>query len=249
MSCRKIRYSSRTATADDHARRTLSRDATGHRRGWPIRHPQGMVLPDQPVTEGFPRAATLRARDGETEAGSPLRLTLHYATVGARGMDVHGMDSTGVLQLRLRIDRPEAPSPGQGSKVGMHLQYGPRDEQHAASVDPEALLRTVSVLDVLDRTPSMGLTLAGSTEQIVMDTGNREPTGHFTAELQRLLDLVLVRDRLDAPITLPARWSRRDERNVAILAGLLRGEEVEMPFEGAVCHQITTREGAQTLFD
>jgi hypothetical protein len=48
---------------------------------------------------------------------------------------------------------------------------------------------------------------------------------------------------------LPARWSRRDERNVAILAGLLRREEVEMPFESAGCHQISTRKEAQTVFD
>lgn len=33
MSCRKIRYSSRTATTGDHARRPLSSDAAGHRRG------------------------------------------------------------------------------------------------------------------------------------------------------------------------------------------------------------------------
>jgi hypothetical protein len=47
---------------------------------------------------------------------------------------------------------------------------------------------------------------------------------------------------------LPARWSR-DERDGAILAGLLRREEVEMPFESPVCHQISTHEEAQTLFD
>ena len=40
MSCRKIRYSSRTATTDDHARRPLSSGAAGHPRGWPVRHPQ-----------------------------------------------------------------------------------------------------------------------------------------------------------------------------------------------------------------
>ena len=33
MTCRKIRYSSRTATTDDHARRSLSNDIAGHRRG------------------------------------------------------------------------------------------------------------------------------------------------------------------------------------------------------------------------
>jgi hypothetical protein len=33
MICRKIRYSSCTATTDDHARRLLASDAAGHRRG------------------------------------------------------------------------------------------------------------------------------------------------------------------------------------------------------------------------
>jgi hypothetical protein len=42
MSCRKIRYSSRTATVDDHARWPLSRDVAGRRPGWPIRHPQAL---------------------------------------------------------------------------------------------------------------------------------------------------------------------------------------------------------------
>jgi hypothetical protein len=36
------------------------------------------------------------------------------------------------------------------------------------------------VLDTLQHNPSMGVALAVSTEQIVMDAGNREPTGHFT---------------------------------------------------------------------
>jgi hypothetical protein len=40
MSCREIRYNSSTATADDHASRPPSRDAAGHHRGWPVRHPQ-----------------------------------------------------------------------------------------------------------------------------------------------------------------------------------------------------------------
>lgn len=45
-SCQKIRYSSRNATADDHARQPLSSDAAGHRRGWPVRHPHvGLARP------------------------------------------------------------------------------------------------------------------------------------------------------------------------------------------------------------
>jgi hypothetical protein len=40
MTCRKIKYSSRTATTDDHARPPRSSDAAGHRCGWPVRHPQ-----------------------------------------------------------------------------------------------------------------------------------------------------------------------------------------------------------------
>ena len=43
--CQKIRYSSRTATADDHARQPRSCDAAGHRRGRPVRHPQVTVSP------------------------------------------------------------------------------------------------------------------------------------------------------------------------------------------------------------
>jgi hypothetical protein len=68
-------------------------------------------------------------------------------------MHVHGTDSTGMLRLRLRVDRPEDE---QGSNVGMLLQYGPENAQHAALVDPEALLRTVETLDALDRTPWHG---------------------------------------------------------------------------------------------
>jgi hypothetical protein len=45
MSCRKIRYNSSTATADDHASRPPSRDAAGHHRGWPVRHPQAPTNP------------------------------------------------------------------------------------------------------------------------------------------------------------------------------------------------------------
>ncbi|SES28557.1 hypothetical protein SAMN05216188_13060 [Lentzea xinjiangensis] len=34
-------------------------------------------------------------------------------------------------------------------------------------------------------------------------------------------------------------------RNIGILAGLLRGEEVSMPLSTMVCHQISTAEDAQ----
>jgi hypothetical protein len=203
-----------------------------------------MVLPDQRVTAGFPRAATLRARTGDGATGRPLHLTLHYATEGSLGMYVHGTDSTGMLRLRLRIDRP---APEQGSNVGMLLQYGPKDDQHAASVDPEALLRTVTVLDSLDQAPGMVLVL--DTEQIDLDAQTREPTGHFAPIARTLQDFVFVRDELDVVLPLPARWSRRDERNIAILAGLLRGDEVSMPLSTTVCHQISTAEEARLYMD
>lgn len=92
-----------------------------------------MVLPDQRIAEGFPRAATLRPRSANGADGRPLHLTLHYATVGMHGMHVHGTDSTGMLRLRLRVDRPEGE---QGSNVGVLLQYGPENSEHAALVLP-----------------------------------------------------------------------------------------------------------------
>ncbi|GAA2679729.1 MULTISPECIES: hypothetical protein [Actinosynnema] len=204
----------------------------------------GMVLPEQRVTAGFPRAATLRARPIDGTIGRPLHLTLHYAIEGSLGMHVHGTDSTGVLRLRLRIDRPV---PERGSNVGMLLQYGPKDEQHAASVDPEALLRTVTVLDSLDQAPRMVLVLG--TEQIDLDAQTRDPTGAFAPIARILQDFVFVRDELDVVLPLPARWSRRDERNIAILAGLLRGDEVSMPLSTTVCHQIGTAEEARLYMD
>ncbi|RSM80480.1 hypothetical protein DL991_10145 [Amycolatopsis sp. WAC 01375] len=204
-----------------------------------------MVLPDQRVTAGFPRAATLRARTHEGARGRPLHLTLHYATEGSRGMYVHGADSTGMLRVRLRVDRP-----GQleaGTNVGVLLQYGPTDTQHAAAVDPEALLRTVNALDSLDHTPGMALTLG--TEQIDLDAGLREPTGNFAPISRALQDFIVVRDELDIALPLPAHWSAHDERNIALLAGLLRGDEVAMPLNSTVCHQISTVEEARLYMD
>lgn len=208
-----------------------------------------MVLPDQRVTTGFPRGATLRARAADGQLGRALHLTLHYATVGARGMHVHGRDATGMLRIRLRVDRPDHIIPVQGSNVGMQLQYGPLDHRHAESVDPEALLRTLDVLDDLDRTAGMVLVLASSTEQIDLDDPDHEPTGYFIPLAQTLRDFVLIRDELGVVLTLPARWSRRDERNIAILAGLLRGEEVQMPLDRMVCHQIGTPDEARIYLE
>ncbi|MEV7099792.1 hypothetical protein AB0M80_43970 [Amycolatopsis sp. NPDC051045] len=203
-----------------------------------------MVLPDQRVTAGFPRAAMLRARAGDSAPGRPLHLILHYATQGSLGMYVHGTDSTGMVRLRLRIDRPVAE---QGSNIGVLLEYGPSDAQHAALVDPEALLRTVTILDSLDKAPSMLLAL--DTEQIELDAQTREPAGHFAPLVRTLQDFVFVRDALDVVLPLPARWLRRDERNIAILAGLLRGDEVSMPLSTTVCHQISTIEEARIYME
>lgn len=206
----------------------------------------GMVLPDQRITVGFPRAATLRPRSADGSDGRPLHLTLKYATVGTRGMYVHGTDSTGMLRLRLRVDRPEGE---QGSNVGMLLQYGAENAEHAAVVDPEALLRTVEILDALDRTPGMVLMVAGSTERIELDAQSRQTTGHFAPIAVALRDFVLVRETLDVALPLPVTWSDRDMRNVGILAGLLRDQEVSMPLRTMVCHQISTAEEARTYLD
>ncbi|UUV32355.1 hypothetical protein NQK81_02555 [Amycolatopsis roodepoortensis] len=203
-----------------------------------------MVLPDQRVTAGFPRAASLRPRDSDGTKGRPLHLTLHYATEGSRGMYVHGTDTTGMLRLRVRIDRPGSE---QNSDVGILLQYGSDDVQHPDAVDPEALLRTVTLLDSLDHAPGMVLTLG--TEQIDLDAQPHEPTGHFAPIARALRDFILVRDELDVALPLPARWSRQDDRNIALLAGLLRGDEVAMPLSSTVCHQISTADEARQYMD
>jgi hypothetical protein len=125
----------------------------------------GMVLADQRITDGFPRAALLRPRNADGRLGRPLHLTLLYATVGGRGMDIRGTDATGMLRTRLRVDRPDV-ADEDGGTVAMLLQYGARDHDHAASVDPEAQLRTLQVLDALDRTTGMALTLHDSSELV-----------------------------------------------------------------------------------
>ncbi|WNV84713.1 hypothetical protein [Umezawaea sp. Da 62-37] len=239
-----LHYGSGTVIEPGHINRVDNEAITALNLPW---EQVAMVLPDQRVTAGFPRAATLRARTGDGTSGRPLHLTLHYATEGIRGMYVHGTDSTGMLRLRLRVDRPDDNAPELGSNVGMLLQYGPNDALHAASVDPEALLRTVTVLDSLDQAPSMVLVL--DTEQIDLDAQTREPTGHFAPIVRTLQDFVIVRDALDVVLPLPVRWTRRDERNIAILAGLLRGDEVPMPLSTTVCHQISTAEEARLYMD
>lgn len=208
-----------------------------------------MVLPDQRVTDGFPRAALLRPRDSDGRLGRPLHLTLRHATVGGRGMDVHGTDGTGMLRTRLRLERPDLPGSEGGGNVNMLLQYGARDPDHAASVDPEALLRTVEVLAALDRTVGMTLALHGSTELIDMDVPDRQPTGHFTPLAATLRDIVQLRDEFGVALTLPATWSPLDHRNVSILASLLRGEEVPMPLDSVLCHQISSAEEARTYVE
>lgn len=207
-----------------------------------------MVLPDRRVTDGFPRAAILRPRDTDGRLGRPLHLTLNHATVGGRGMDVHGSDATGMLRTRLRVDRPDDIGE-QGGNVGMLLQYGARDHDHAASVDPEALLRTLEVLDAVDRTTGLALTLTGTSELIELDVPDRQPTGHFIPLATTLRDVVLLRNEFGVVITLPATWSSRDLRNVATLASLLRGEEVAMPLDSMVCHQISSAEEARTYLE
>ena len=208
-----------------------------------------LVLPDQRVTEGFPRAAVLRARAADGRLGRPLHLTLHHATVGGRGMDVHGTDTTGMLRTRLRVDRPDSATPERGVSVGMQLQYGPRDRDHAASADPDTLLRTLEVLDELDRTTGMTLAFAGAVEPIALEVPGRRPTGHFTPLAQALRDVVLLRDELGVLLTLPAAWSAPDRRNLAVLAGLLRDEEVPMPVASVTCHQISTATEATAFRD
>lgn len=212
----------------------------------------GMVLPDQRVTDRFPRPALLRPRDTDGGPGRPLHLTLHHATVGGCGMDVHSTDCTGMLRIRLRVDRPDTKDDTDakcGGYVGMLLQYGARDHDHAASVDPEALLRTLQVLDALDRTTGVAMTLQGSSELIELDVPDRQPTGHFTPLVATLRDVVQLRDEFGVVITLPITWTPRDHRNVATLAGLLRGEEVPMPLDAVVCHQISSAEEARTYLE
>jgi hypothetical protein len=162
-------------------------------------------------------------------------------------MDIHGTDATGMLRIRLRIDRPDGDD--EHGYIGMLLQYGARDHDHAASVDPETLLRTLQVLDVLDRTTGVALTLHGSAELIELDVPDRQPTGHFTPLAATLGEVVRLRDKFGVVITLPITWSPRDHRNVATMAGLLRGEEVSMPLDAVVCHQISSAEEARTYLE
>jgi hypothetical protein len=208
-----------------------------------------IVLPDQRVTEGFPCGAALRALTADGQLGRALHVTLYYATVGARGMYVQGSDSMGMLRIRLRIDRPDRVASEQGGNIGIQLQYGPLDHRHAASVDPEALQRSLDVLDELDHAAGMVLVLAGSNEQIDLERLGHEPTGFFAPLAQTLRDFVLIRDELGMALTLPARWSRRDECNIAVLAGLLRGEEVQMPLNRTLCHQIGSAGEARILLE
>lgn len=62
MICRKIRCSSRTATANDHASRQPFSDAADHGRGWPVRRPQGLC-PGNNESAG-------KHRSGKTRKGS-----------------------------------------------------------------------------------------------------------------------------------------------------------------------------------
>lgn len=164
----------------------------------------GMVLPDQRITGGFPHAATLRSRAADGTEGRPLYLTFSHATVGTRGMHVHGTDPT--RMLRLLVDRPDG---DHGSNVSMLLQYGPDNVEHAISADPQALLRTVEILDALDRTPGMVLTLAGNAERIQLDARTREPSGHFARLATALRDFILIRETLDIVLPLPSRGRAR----------------------------------------
>jgi hypothetical protein len=60
--CRKIRYSSCTATADDHARRPRSYDAAVHRCERPVRHPGRGELMLRGATRYAPATAPLVLR-------------------------------------------------------------------------------------------------------------------------------------------------------------------------------------------
>jgi len=66
-------------------------------------------------------------------------------------MHVHGTNPTRMLRLRLLVDRPVG---DHGSNVSMLLQYWPNNAEHATLADPEALPRTVEILEALDHTPS-----------------------------------------------------------------------------------------------
>jgi hypothetical protein len=55
MTCRKTRYSSRSATTDDQAQRPLPSDAAGHRHGWPVRHPQVGTAMRPPLSDDHGR--------------------------------------------------------------------------------------------------------------------------------------------------------------------------------------------------
>lgn len=206
----------------------------------------GMTLPDQRITAGFPRGGTLRARSADGTGGRPLHLTFTHATEGSRGMVVHGADATGMLRLHLRVDRPDTET---RSNVGMLLQYGAKNPEHAAQVDPETLLRTVEILDALDHAPVTTLVLGGSAEHIDFDVPARAPSGDFAPIAVALRDFILVRDTLDVVLTLPATWSSRDKRNIGVHAGLLRGEEVTLPVDTMVSHQMSTAEEARTYYD
>jgi hypothetical protein len=67
-----IRYNSRTATTDDHARWPLSSDAAGHRPGWPVRHPQGFdVIDEQQPSFLFERSVLVTGEVRRTTGYEP----------------------------------------------------------------------------------------------------------------------------------------------------------------------------------
>ncbi|RLK58395.1 hypothetical protein [Actinokineospora cianjurensis] len=208
----------------------------------------GMRLPERRVGTGFPRPATLRPRDAEDRFGRPLRLSLTHATVGERGMVVHGRDTTGVLTVQLRLDQPPTADPGDGITVGLALRFALGELDPGDVVDPEVLLRTVEALDVLDHAPGMAITLA-DTDPIPLDPAHRVPTEEFSALAVAVRDVVLIGDELGVVLPMPAACAPRHRHTVAFLAGWLRGEQVPLPREVVACHQHSNPDEARAYLD
>jgi hypothetical protein len=122
--CRKIRYSSRSATADDHARRSPSTDAAGHRCGRPVRHPQVQVV--QVRDRRFEPAPIHGAsRDQRVQRMSKLegvgrgRAPMGYPFQEcADGVGLRGCDATyGCSRVMTSTSSPICDTPGGGPRL------------------------------------------------------------------------------------------------------------------------------------
>jgi hypothetical protein len=186
-----------------------------------------LMLPGQMIRNGIPSAAVLRARDGEAVVGPPLHLVIEHATVGQRGLCLHGADTTGMLRVELRIDRAEASDRSGGA--GLMLRYGARDDTHAAGVDPDALLRTLRALAAREAGSGMALTLAGSTRPVMFDEATPAMADVRFGPLADLQsDIVLIRDECGVLIPQRPLWTDRARDEVARMAAMLRGQEVSL---------------------